>query len=46
MQTGIKTLLMTIAAATAMDASAAGSKELDTVEGIKSFEIDYGLKDV
>ncbi len=45
MQTGIKTLLMTIAAVTAMDAaSAAGIKELDTVEGIKSYELDNGLK--
>lgn len=44
MQTGIKTLLMTIAAVTAMDASAVGIKELDTVEGIKSFELDNGLK--
>ena len=55
MQTGIKTLLMTIAAVTAMDAaSAAGIKELDTVEGIKnviplslfrseSFDQAYGL---
>ncbi len=35
---------MTIAAVTAMDASAAGIKELDTVEGIKSYELDNGLK--
>ncbi len=42
--TGIKTLIMTIAAVTAMDASAAGIKELATVEGIKSYELDNGLK--
>ena len=44
MNQGLKYVLMTSAAVTAMSASAAALKPVHTVEGIKSYELDNGLQ--
>ena len=44
MNQGLKYVLMTSVAVTAMSASAAALKPVHTVEGIKSYELDNGLQ--
>ena len=44
MNQGLKYVLMTSAAVTAMSACAAGLRPVHTVEGIKSYELDNGLQ--